>query len=99
MACPGPAPAPRRARPPAPRGSHLSNTTCLIRPHLFYVCFLCVKDHSLLNDLPLLKKAQVGQVVLDKRLPLSTCAQEGLGSRPEYAPGSGGLLSTVVYVL
>ena len=50
---------------------YLSNATCQIRPHLFYVFFGRVKDHhNLLHYSPLLKKACVRQVVLDKWFPL-----------------------------
>ena len=47
--------------------TYLSNTTCLIRPCLFYVCLCSVKDHrSLPNYSPLSKKTCVRQVVIDK---------------------------------
>ena len=50
---------------------YLSNATCLTRPRLFYVCFRRVKEHhNLLHRSPLLKKACVRKVVLDKWFPL-----------------------------
>ena len=56
---------------------YLSNATCLIRPHLCYVC-VCVrrvKDHYVLPyDSPRLKNTCVRQVVLDKRFPLTRCS-------------------------
>ena len=48
---------------------YLSNATCLMRRHLFYV-FVAVSRSNALHYLPLLKKACVRQVVSDKWLPL-----------------------------
>ena len=53
---------------------YLSNATCPIRPHLFYV-FRHVKDHLTLPKYSsLLKNACVRQVMLDKWFPLTACA-------------------------
>ena len=52
----------------------LPNATCLMRPRSFYVFFVVtsIKDHhNLPHDSPLLKKACVRQVVLDKCFPLN----------------------------
>ena len=55
---------------------YLSNATCMIRPRLFYACFvasritiLCYVSYS-----PLLKKTCVRQVMLDKSFPLNLCS-------------------------
>ena len=50
----------------------MSNATCLIRPHLFYVYVCRVKEHhNVLHYAPLLKKTCVRQVVSDKLFPLN----------------------------
>ena len=78
-------------------GCHnLSNTTCLIRPHLVYaLCvFRRVKDHHhLLHDSPLLKNTCLRQVVIDKWFPL-TYARCFLRNPQAPSPASG-LMSTV----
>ena len=67
-----------------PFGWHyLSNATCLMRPCLFVFCVVCrAKDHrNSLHDSPILKKACVRQVVLDKWLPLNDAEQLALCER------------------
>ena len=51
----------------------LTNGTCMIRPHLFYACFVLSRSTILRHivNSPLLKKACVRQAASDKWFPLN----------------------------
>ena len=65
---------------------YLSNATCLIRPHFFYVLFIVPRITMICYILsPLLKKASVRQVALDKWFPLNRARHTLLhGSSPSF---------------
>ena len=81
---------------------YLSNATRLIRPHLFSTALLVsYGELKVLHDSSVLKNMRVGQVALDKWLPLSTGGGSPscplpLGTRarqkPARAPGPRGVL-------
>ena len=51
---------------------YLSNATCLMRPRLIYELFVVSRiTTDLPRSSPLLRKAWIGQLVLDKRFPLT----------------------------